>query len=52
MTEEGRNVTEAAFENGFNDISYFSKLFKRYKGITPREYRRLVEKHASEQQTK
>ena len=39
MSEEGKNITEAAFENGFNDISYFSKIFKRYKGMTPREYR-------------
>ena len=43
MAEEGRNVTEAAFESGFNDISYFSKIFKRYKGITPREYRQTAE---------
>ena len=47
MTEANRNVTEAAFESGFNDISYFSKIFKRYKGMTPREYRRAVELHAA-----
>ena len=43
MTKEHRNITEAAFDSGFNDISYFSKIFKRYKGMTPREYRRQFE---------
>lgn len=33
-----RNVTEAAFESGFNDLSYFSKTFKKYKGISPKKY--------------
>lgn len=49
MAEANRNVTEAAFESGFNDISYFSKIFKRYKGMTPREYRHAVELHAASQ---
>ena len=34
----GCTVTEAAFSNGFNDLSYFVKTFKRYKGITPKQY--------------
>ena len=33
-----KNVTEAAMDAGFADLSYFTKLFKRTKGITPREY--------------
>ena len=44
MTEENKSITEAAFDSGFNDISYFSKIFKKYKGITPREYRRIFDK--------
>ena len=51
MAEENRNVTEAAFESGFNDISYFSKIFKRYKGMSPREYRHAVELHMQERTT-
>ena len=39
----GCTVTEAAFANGFNDLSYFVKTFKRYKGITPKQYRRSFE---------
>lgn len=30
-----KNVTEAALDNGFNDLSYFSKIFKLYKGVSP-----------------
>ncbi|HOO27147.1 MAG TPA: AraC family transcriptional regulator [Lachnospiraceae bacterium] len=32
------SITEVALNCGFNDTSYFSKLFRRYKGITPRQY--------------
>lgn len=41
MSERGQSVTLAAFNNGFNDLSYFCKVFKRYKGITPKEYKKL-----------
>jgi len=33
-------VTEAAYECGFNELSYFSKMFKKYKGITPGQYKK------------
>ncbi|MBE6646174.1 MAG: helix-turn-helix domain-containing protein [Ruminococcaceae bacterium] len=33
------NVTEAAYECGFNELSYFSKCFRKYKGISPGAYR-------------
>ena len=32
------SVTEAAINNGFNDISYFIKAFRLQKGVTPGEY--------------
>lgn len=37
---KGCSVTEAAFSCGFNDLSYFVKTFKKYKGVTPKEYKR------------
>ena len=40
MTVEGRTVTQAAYDCGFNDSGYFSKLFRKYKGISPTEYRK------------
>lgn len=33
-----KNITETAFECGFNDISYFIKTFKKYKGCSPKKY--------------
>ncbi|RZK41796.1 MAG: AraC family transcriptional regulator [Pedobacter sp.] len=32
-------VAEVAFESGFNNPSYFNRLFKQFKGITPTTYR-------------
>jgi AraC-like DNA-binding protein len=34
------SVTEAAFVVGFNDLSYFSRMFRRQLGVTPSHYRR------------
>lgn len=31
-------ITEIALNCGFNDISYFIKIFKKYMGITPKQY--------------
>lgn len=33
------SVTDVCMNCGFNDLSYFVKTFKRYKGITPKQYK-------------
>lgn len=40
------SVTEAAFGVGFNDLSYFARMFRRQIGVSPSHYRT---KHSSEQ---
>lgn len=40
MVYEGKSVTAAAFGCGFYDVSYFSRVFKKYKGVSPAAYRR------------
>lgn len=35
------NITEIALSTGFNDINYFSRMFKKIKSITPTSYRKL-----------
>ena len=39
MDETSMMVYEIAFQVGFNDQHYFSKIFKRYEGVSPSEYR-------------
>lgn len=38
-------ITDIAVSCGFNDMSYFSKIFKRYKGCSPTHYRTHVAKN-------
>ena len=38
MTEE--SITDIGFSCGFNDASYFSKIFLKEKGVTPSQYRK------------
>jgi AraC-like DNA-binding protein len=35
------NIIEVAFNCGFNDLSYFIKTFRNYKGITPKQYLKI-----------
>lgn len=34
------SVSEVAYMVGFDNLSYFSKIFKKYEGMTPAEYKR------------
>lgn len=36
-----KTVTEIAISCGFNDMSYFSRQFKRCKNVTPLQYRKM-----------
>jgi DNA-binding response OmpR family regulator/two-component sensor histidine kinase len=38
------NVSEAAYNSGFNDLSYFTKCFKNHFGITPKNYKKKYSK--------
>lgn len=35
------SITEIAYNCGFNDLSYFIKTFKQYKGTTPKKYLKM-----------
>jgi AraC-like DNA-binding protein len=37
-----RTITEVAMETGFSSAQYFSGVFRKYAGRTPREYRQRV----------
>lgn len=38
-----KSVAEAAYHAGFNDVSYFHRIFRNIKGITPGEYASSVQ---------
>ena len=40
MLSDGKNVTEVAFECGFESLSYFSRTYKKMMGISPSKSRK------------
>lgn len=38
------SVSEIAIQVGYYDQSYFSRIFKKHEGLTPVQYRKLIEK--------
>lgn len=36
----GLSITEVALRCGYNDSNYFSRIFRKYNSISPKEYRR------------
>ena len=47
MVQSDASVTEIAYRCGFNDLSYFIRAFKKYKGITPGRYEKLLRQSES-----
>lgn len=43
-----KNMTDIAYELGFTDSAVFSRAFKNYYGISPREYREEYSKNCKE----
>lgn len=43
LAQTDMSIKEIAAELGIDDQSYFSRLFKRYEGITPRGFREMIE---------
>ena len=39
LIETSQMISEIAYQSGFNSMANFNKLFKRKKGLTPKEYR-------------
>ena len=39
---ESFNISQIAYQTGFEDIYYFSRVFKQIKGVSPSEYRRSL----------
>ena len=35
-----KNITQVACENGFNNIQYFSRVFRQFMNCTPKQYQK------------
>ena len=42
LRKNGVSIAEACYAVGFNDLSYFGRVFKRIEGRTPSAYRRQL----------
>ena len=42
LMEDDTSVLEIAFASGFNNLSNFNRHFLKFKGLTPRAYRKLT----------
>jgi len=43
LYQSSLSISEVAAEIGLFDPSYFSRLFKKYEGMTPRQFRQMIE---------
>jgi AraC-like DNA-binding protein len=42
LSEKDQKIVEVAYECGFNSLANFNRQFKKYKGMTPTQYRKTV----------
>lgn len=42
MASTEKNVTEVAMDLGYSDVNYFIRCFKKYKGVTPKQYLKRI----------
>ncbi len=40
------NISQVCYSVGFNDVSYFSRIFKKYEGMNPSTYRKQLNAEA------
>lgn len=41
------SITSISEQIGFNDVNYFSKIFKEFLGISPSEYRKILKEESN-----
>jgi AraC-like DNA-binding protein len=42
LNNPNASVTDVAYTVGFNDVSYFGRMFKRYYKVNPSDYRQII----------
>jgi len=41
IQENNRNIADICYASGFNNLSNFNRMFKKWKGLTPLKYRKI-----------
>ena len=44
LVDTTKTISEICYSSGFNNISNFNRIFKRSKGVTPKEFRQMYKK--------
>ena len=42
LKEADKSIKEICMEVGYSDPNYFSRIFKKYQGVTPTEYKEQI----------
>ncbi|QKJ32639.1 AraC family transcriptional regulator [Mucilaginibacter mali] len=42
LADDGYNIVEIAYESGFKNLANFNRQFKRFKNMTPTEFRKTI----------
>ncbi len=45
LIDTSMNISEICYASGFNNLSNFNRLFRRSKGMSPKEFRQMYKKH-------
>ncbi len=45
LLKNGSNISDTAYRVGFSSLSYFNRIFKKYKFCSPSEYKKISRKH-------
>lgn len=46
LRRDNTSISQVCYECGFRDVPYFNRTFKKYMGITPKEYKRITHTEA------
>lgn len=45
LLKHGSNISDTAYNVGFSSLSYFNRIFKKYKLCSPSDYKKISRKH-------
>ena len=44
LMRPANNITDVCYATGFNDLSYFNRVFRKFEGMNPSLYKRKINK--------